>query len=139
MGDGELTFYLICAPEGTAPADLVHVAGARWTIESSVEMAKQEVGLDQYEVRSWTGWYRHITLAMLAFAFLTVLRKAAIGGKDPADLAADLLPLTVPEVRRLLHRLVTHILCEPDTVIAWSLWRRRHQQRARRSHWKRRT
>lgn len=81
MGDGELTFYLTCAPEGTALADLVHVAGARWTIESSFEMAKQEVGLDQYEVRSWTGWYRHITLALLAFAFLTVLRKTAIGGR----------------------------------------------------------
>jgi SRSO17 transposase len=81
LGDGELTFYLTCAPEGTALADLVHVAGARWTIESSFEMAKQEVGLDQYEVRSWTGWYRHITLAMLAFAFLTVVRQAAIGGE----------------------------------------------------------
>ncbi len=83
LGDGELTFYLTCAPEGTALADLVRVAGARWTIESTFEMAKGEVGLDQYEVRSWTGWHRHITLAMLAFAFLTVLRKAAIGGRGP--------------------------------------------------------
>ncbi|MDR6775675.1 IS701 family transposase [Azospirillum sp. BE72] len=84
LGDGELTFFLTCAPEGTALADLVRVAGARWTIESSFELAKGEVGLDQYEVRSWTGWHRHITLAMLAFAFLTVLRKAAIGGRGPA-------------------------------------------------------
>jgi len=84
LGDGALTFYLACAPEGTALADLVRVAGARWTIESAFEMAKGEVGLDQYEVRSWTGWHRHITLAMLAFAFLTVLRKAAIGGRGPA-------------------------------------------------------
>lgn len=84
LGDGDLTFYLTLAPEGTALADLVRVAGARWTIESSFEMAKDEVGLDQYEVRSWTGWHRHITLAMLAFAFLTVLRKAAIGGRGPA-------------------------------------------------------
>ncbi|MCM8735764.1 IS701 family transposase [Azospirillum sp. A1-3] len=83
LGDGELTFYLTCAPEGTALADLVRVAGVRWTIESAFEMAKSEVGLDQYEVRSWTGWHRHITLAMLAFAFLTVLRKAAIGGRGP--------------------------------------------------------
>jgi hypothetical protein len=83
LGNGELTFYLTCAPEGTALADLVRVAGVRWTIESAFEMAKGEVGLDQYEVRSWTGWHRHITLAMLAFAFLTVLRKAAIGGRGP--------------------------------------------------------
>jgi SRSO17 transposase len=83
LGDGDLTFYLTCAPQGTALVDLVRVAGARWTIESAFEMAKGEVGLDQYEVRSWTGWHRHITLAMLAFAFLTVLRKAAIGGRGP--------------------------------------------------------
>jgi SRSO17 transposase len=86
LGDGELTFYLTCAPEGTTLADLARVAGARWTIESSFEMAKQEVGLDQYEVRSWTGWHRHITLALLAFAFLTVVRQAAIGGTGPGRL-----------------------------------------------------
>ncbi|BAI74602.1 transposase (plasmid) [Azospirillum sp. B510] len=115
------------------------MAGTRWTIESAFEIAKGEVGLDQYEVRSWTGWHRHITLAMLAFAFLTVLRKAAIGGEDPLDLAADLLPLTVPEIRRLLHHLVAWTQPDRAAVIAWSLWRRRHQQRARRSHWRRRT
>jgi hypothetical protein len=56
-----------------------------------------------------------------------------------ADLAADLLPLTVPEIRRLLFQLVIRKPVDPSAVIAWSLWRRRHQQRARRSHWKRRT
>ena len=76
----ELAFYLTCAPQQTTLAELVQVAGARWTIESSFELVKGEVGLDQYEVRSWTGWHRHITLAMVALAFLTVLRKAAIGG-----------------------------------------------------------
>jgi SRSO17 transposase len=79
----ELTFYLTCAPQETALAELVRVAGTRWTIESCFELAKGEVGLDQYEVRSWTGWHRHITLAMLAFAFLTVLRQTAIGGRGP--------------------------------------------------------
>jgi len=77
----ELTFYLTCAPEATTLAELVRIAGTRWTIEACFELAKAEVGLDQYEVRSWTGWHRHITLAMLALAFLTVLRKAAIGGR----------------------------------------------------------
>ena len=48
--------------------------GIRWTIESSVEAAKGEVGLDDSEVRSWTGWYRHITRAMWAYALLVVLR-----------------------------------------------------------------
>lgn len=84
--DGDLTFYFTFAPDGTTLNDLVRVAGTRWTIESGFEMAKGEVGLDQYEVRSWTGWHRHITLAMLALAFLTVLRKAAIGGRGPGRL-----------------------------------------------------
>jgi hypothetical protein len=48
--------------------------GTRWTIESSCAAAKGEVGLDRYEVRSWTGWYRHITLAMWAYALLAVVR-----------------------------------------------------------------
>jgi SRSO17 transposase len=78
----ELTAYVCFAPAGTALADLVRVAGARWTVEICFEAAKQEVGLDEYEVRSWTGWHRHITLACLAHAFLTVVR--AHGG-DPLE------------------------------------------------------
>ncbi len=53
---------------------MAKAAGSRWTIEECFEMAKGEVGLDQYQVRSWVGWYRHITFAMLALAFLTKLR-----------------------------------------------------------------
>lgn len=76
-----LTYYLTFAPEGTPVATLARVAGTRWTIESCFEAAKGEVGLDQYEVRSWTGWHRHVTLAMLALAFLTAVRATAIGGR----------------------------------------------------------
>jgi SRSO17 transposase len=75
------TFYLTLAPDTAGLSDLVRVAGTRWTIEASFEAAKGEVGLDQYEVRSWTGWHRHITLAMLAHAYLAVLRCAAGGEK----------------------------------------------------------
>jgi hypothetical protein len=57
----------------------------------------------------------------------------------PLDLAAELLPLTVPEVRRLVWRLVWARAPDPDAVLAWSRWRRRHQQRARCCHWRRRT
>lgn len=74
----ELTAYVVFAPQGTTLAELVRVAGTRWTVESGFEEAKGEVGLDQYEVRSWTAWYRHITLAMWALALLTVLRAGAI-------------------------------------------------------------
>jgi SRSO17 transposase len=75
------TFYLTLAPEATTLADLVRIAGMRWTIEACFEEAKGEVGLDHYEVRSWTGWHRHITFSMLAHAYLTVVRKAAVGGR----------------------------------------------------------
>jgi hypothetical protein len=77
----ELAFYLTLAPAATPLAAPVRVAGTRWTIESCFEAAKGEVGLDHYEVRSWTGWHRHITLAMLAHAYLTVVRRAALGGR----------------------------------------------------------
>lgn len=80
----ELAFYLTHAAHGTALADLVQVAGTRWTIEACFEAAKGEVGLDQYEVRSWTGWHRHVTLAMLAHAYLAALRKVAVGGRAHA-------------------------------------------------------
>ena len=53
------------------------VAGTRWQVEQAFELAKGEVGLDEYEVRTWTGWYRHITLAMFALAYLTVVRQRA--------------------------------------------------------------
>jgi SRSO17 transposase len=76
----ELAFYLTLAPSGTDLATLVRVAGTRWTIEGCFEAAKGEVGLDEYEVRSWTGWHRHVTLAMLAHAYLGVIRETAIGG-----------------------------------------------------------
>jgi SRSO17 transposase len=70
----ERTAYVVYAPETTALATVVQVVGRRWTIERCFEEAKGEVGLDQYEVRHWTGWYRHLTLAMWAYALLTVLR-----------------------------------------------------------------
>ena len=70
----ELTAYVVFAPPSTTLEEVVRVAGSRWTVESSFEAAKGEVGLDQYEVRSWTAWHRHITLAMWALALLTVMR-----------------------------------------------------------------
>lgn len=73
----ELAYYVVFAPRSTKLAEMVRVAGSRWAIEESFQSAKGEVGLDHYEVRSWQGWYRHITLAMLAHAYLTVMRARA--------------------------------------------------------------
>lgn len=70
----ERAYYRVWGPPETTLAELVQVAGRRWTIEAGLEEAKGEVGLDHYEVRTWRGWYRHITLALLAHALLVVLR-----------------------------------------------------------------
>ena len=69
----EIAYYLAYAPLDTTVEELVRVAGTRWAIEESFQAAKNECGLDQYEVRRYVGWYRHITLAMLAHAFLSVM------------------------------------------------------------------
>jgi SRSO17 transposase len=81
LTDGELAHYLCFCPPETSLADLVAVAGTRWAIEESFHTAKGEVGLDHYQVRRYDAWYRHITLACLAHAYLTVTRAAADGEK----------------------------------------------------------
>ena len=75
--DGESAFYACYGPAATPLVGLVRVAGTRWAVEEGFEQAKGEVGLDHYEVRKWPGWYRHITLALLAHAFLAVTRAQA--------------------------------------------------------------
>ena len=75
---GELAFYVCFGTADTTLEELVRVAGTRWAIEECFEEAKGAVGLDQYEVRRWDGWYRHITLAMLAQAYLAVIRHQAM-------------------------------------------------------------
>jgi SRSO17 transposase len=87
--DGELAFYACSGPATTPLVGLVRVAGTRWAVEEGFEQAKGEVGLDHYEVRRWPGWYRHITLALLAHAFLAVIRaKATSPERTKGDTAA---------------------------------------------------
>jgi SRSO17 transposase len=87
--DGELAFYACFGPVDTSLVGLVRVAGIRWAIEECFQQAKNEVGLDHYEVRRWPGWYRHITLALLAHAFLVVTRtKATSSNGAKGDAAA---------------------------------------------------
>jgi SRSO17 transposase len=77
----DLAYYLCYGPPSTPLRELVRVAGTRWAIEETFQSAKGQVGLDQYQVRRNDAWYRHITLVMLAHAFLTVTRaNAAKGG-----------------------------------------------------------
>ena len=77
----EFAYYRAFGPRDARIEDLVRVAGMRWAIEVCFEDAKEVVGLDQYEVRKWIAWYRHITLALFAHAYLEVTRSAADGGQ----------------------------------------------------------
>jgi len=91
LDDGELAYYVCYGPEATTLAELVCIAGTRWTVECCFQQAKGEAGLDHYEVRRYDAWYRHITLSMLAHAFLVVMR-ACQYQHQPA--AAELPPHT---------------------------------------------
>jgi SRSO17 transposase len=68
----ELAYYLVFAPTNASVEEIVRVAGTRWSIETFFKQAKGQVGLDHYEVRSWQGWHRHMTLALWALAILAV-------------------------------------------------------------------
>ena len=70
----DLAYYFFRAPRGASQQTIVSIAGKRWPIEECFEQTKQLTGLDEYEVRSWVGWYRHVTLSMLAHASLVVMR-----------------------------------------------------------------
>jgi SRSO17 transposase len=73
----ELAYYFVFAPATVPLEQVVRAAGSRWQVEEGFELAKQQVELDEYEVRHWQGWYRHVTLAMFALAFLTVVKATA--------------------------------------------------------------
>jgi SRSO17 transposase len=81
---GEIAYYVCFGPCGTRLRGLVRVARSRWAVEESFQTAKNEVGLDQYQVRRYDAWYGHITLAMLAAAFLVTVRSAEAAKGDPA-------------------------------------------------------
>ena len=81
LTSGELAYYVCYGPAETSLATLVQVAGVRWTVECGFQQGKGETGLDHYQVRRYQAWYRHVTLSMLAQAFLAVqrARAAAVG------------------------------------------------------------
>jgi hypothetical protein len=139
---GEVAYFACGGPPGTTLAELVRVAGTRWAIEECFEIGKGDCGLDEYEVRSWVGWHRHVTLSLFALA----VRPGAGGGDSGAGREAEaaqkggtgLVPLSVPEVRKLLLQLVWDQLTAAAQALAWSAWRRQHQHRARACHYRKR-
>lgn len=86
ISDGDLAFFTTWCPAGTAIQTLVSVEGHRWAIEDSFETAKNELGLNHNETRSWHGWHRHVSLVMLAFAMMAVIRYRANDATPPKRL-----------------------------------------------------
>jgi SRSO17 transposase len=83
----EIAYYICFGPSATSVDELVRIAGSRWPIEECFQTAKNETGLDHYQVRGYSAWYRHITLSMAAAAFLVIIRDAAKKGA-PATVAS---------------------------------------------------
>jgi SRSO17 transposase len=131
---GELAFYRCYHPTPVRLSQLVAIAGRRWTVEESFQSSKGLAGLDEHQVRRWLPWRRWTLLAMLAHALLVVL---AAGEHAAGAPPAGLIPLTCNELQRLLLRRVIDPARRPADPEAWSRWRRRHQYRARASHYRR--
>jgi SRSO17 transposase len=123
----ELAFYLCHVPRPVPLSRLVQVAGVRWAVEECFQAAKNEAGMDHYQVRRYKSWYRYVTLAMLALAFLAAIRAALTDDNTGLVSSAN-------EIRRMFTA-----LCSPprDEQHArhWSRRRQRHQERARRCHY----
>ncbi|MEU4595454.1 IS701 family transposase [Micromonospora aurantiaca (nom. illeg.)] len=132
---GELAFYRCWTPQPATLAQLVRVAGIRWTVEESFQAGKGQVGLDQHQVRRWDSWHRFTTLALAALAILAICA-ADTTHDEPND--SKLIKLTVNEIRRLINTCIIRPISALVHRLHWSGWRRRHQARARRSHYTRR-
>ncbi|WP_253867946.1 IS701 family transposase [Promicromonospora umidemergens] len=125
----DLAYYFIChAPEYVTLAELARVAGARWAIEETFQTSKDETGLDHYQVRQYTGWYRHIHV-LPRVPERHPLQK---GGPHPSS--EHLVRLSLPESRHLITRIAWHRQPDPHHVIRCSLWRRQHH--AQQCHYK---
>jgi SRSO17 transposase len=132
---GQLSYYRCWTPGPVPLSRLIAIAVIRWRIEEDHQLAKQSTGLDAGQVIRWTSWHRWTAICLLAYIYLAVAVAVQRRQEAGSDLDAGLIPITVPELLRLLR----------DTVIPpprrdrahrlyWSDWRRRHQHRARQAH-----
>jgi SRSO17 transposase len=132
---GQLSYYRCWSPGPVPLSKLIATAVTRWRIEEDHQLAKQAAGLDAGQVIRWRSWHRWTALCLLAYIYLAVTVAVQRQHEASSDLDAGLIPVTVPELLRLLR----------DTVIPpprrdrahrlhWSTWRRRHQHRARQAH-----
>jgi hypothetical protein len=135
----ELSFYRCHSTTPVALADLVAVVCCRWRVEEDFQTAKSLTGLDHGQVTCWNSWHRWSLISILAAALLAVglaLHGTTPGGKDRHDPAEEpMIALTRPELLRLLRAFVLpKPATDPEHILRWSRWRRRHQHRAAACH-----
>jgi SRSO17 transposase len=130
---GKLSFYRCWTPEPVPLARLIAIAVIRWRIEEDHQLAKQATGLDSGQVIRWRSWHRWSALCLLAYIYLAVTVAVHRGSHPSPEIG--LIPLTIPELVRLLRDTVIPPPCRDKTHRQhWSQWRRRHQYRARQAH-----
>ena len=132
---GQLSYYRCWTPGPVPLSRLIAVASARWRIEEDHQLSKQAAGLDAGQVIRWKSWHRWTAVCLLAYLYLAVAVALQRQQEASSDRDAGLIPVTVPELLRLLRDVV---IPPPRRDRAhrlhWSEWRRRHQHRAREAH-----
>ncbi|MGW7276177.1 IS701 family transposase [Streptomyces sp. NPDC054864] len=130
----ELAYYRCYSPQTVPLTTLVKVAGSGRRVEETFQAEKGLAGLDEHQVRRYVSWTRWVTLAMLAHAFLAIVRGDE-HTRTPG--AIDLIPLTCNEIQRLFITLLVQTVHDAAHRLGWSDWRRRHQARAQASRFRR--
>jgi SRSO17 transposase len=136
----DLQAYICFSLADTTKEELIKVAGTRWTVETCFEESKSEVGMDEYEFRSYDGWYKHITFSILALALLTVLSsqsmdKESIQKHNPSGLnledfkkKARFACFSKGDLRKILSHWFDSFIKKPfEHLKNWIEWRREHQ------------
>jgi len=135
--DSDMAYFTTCCPKGTSIETLVRAEGTRWRIEEGFETAKNELGPDHNETRSWHGWHRHVSLVMLGLCHdgCRPTSSQQHAEKNEISTTKELIRWSVQEIRRLAFKLAQRQI-KPAHILAWSVFRRAHQAAARRSHLK---
>jgi SRSO17 transposase len=132
---GTLSYYRCWAPGPVPLSRLIAIAVTRWRIEEDHQLARQSTGLDAGQVIRWKSWHRWTAICLLAYIYLAVAVAGQRQQDASSDLDAGLIPITVPELLRLLRGTVIPPPRRDRTHrLHWPAWRRRHQYRARQAH-----
>jgi SRSO17 transposase len=132
---GKVSFYRCWTSRPVPLSRLIAVAVVRWRIEEDHQLAKQSTGLDAGQVIRWRSWHRWTAVCLLAYIYLAVAVALQRQQDTGSELDAGLIPITVPELLRLLRdTVIPSPRRDPAHRMHWSVWRRRHQHRARQAH-----